>query len=110
MNKRLIAIIIAAVLIVGALIAVKLLCCNPNGDPAGTDPTAAPVVTDTEAAATPAPGDATAEPAESAEPAETGELVETGEPADTFDPDAWIDTHGEDIVIEVPTDQGSGGL
>ena len=40
----------------------------------------------------------------------TGELVETGEPAETFDPDAWIDTHGEDIVIEVPTDQGSGGL
>ena len=110
MNKKLIAIIIAAVLVIAALIAVKLLCCSPQGDPTGADPTAAPTETDIAGDVTPAPDDATDEPAESAQPAETGELVETGEPAETFDPDAWIDNHGEDIVIEVPTDQSQGGL
>ena len=112
MNKKTIAIIIAAVLVIATVITVSLLCCNKSDKPAGpSGTTPVPEVTDTAAGdPTPAPADVTADPAQSAGPGETGELVETGDPAETDDTGAWIDQQGEDIVIEIPTDQGSGGL
>lgn len=103
MNKKSIVLIIVAVLAIAAILTVVLLCCNKPDQPVNTNTeTPAPQTTQSAGAETTAPETTAPETADGADT--TDDPLETGENG------AELNQDGEDVVIEIPTDQGSGGL